>query len=370
MDVKTTLFTHGLIAALALGAWPHSARAQGADQKAAAEVLFNDARRAMEAGNFATACPKLERSQQIDASVGTLGWLGRCYEKLGKTASAWANYRAAASLAQRRGDAERGALAAERASALEPTLSWLTIDATALAELASVEVLRNGVAIPRSDWGTKLPVDPGVQHLELRAPGYQSAELRVSIGSSAAHETARLPALVPEPAAATPEAPAAPQAPETPAPHAAPPPSPPPLPRDHPRTAPGTSGQAIAGYVVGGAGGVGLGLGLAFFLKRSSDLDARDAACPEAPAGDCPSETKRDEYESRQNDAKLASTVSTVSTIAGATLLVTGAVLWLTAPSATSRAEVAQRAERSKGSPKLQPIAWRDGGGLWLESTW
>src|SRR5262249_38113298 len=58
--------------------------------KVAAEGLFDQGRAAMQRGDFAQACGLLERSQRIDPAVGTLLYLAECYEKSGRTASAWA----------------------------------------------------------------------------------------------------------------------------------------------------------------------------------------------------------------------------------------------------------------------------------------
>src|SRR5947207_15885135 len=78
----------------------------GAAQKAAAESLFDDALKAMKSGHFTEACPKLEESERIDPAIGTLLYLGECYEKTGRTASAWATFREAASAAQAQGESE------------------------------------------------------------------------------------------------------------------------------------------------------------------------------------------------------------------------------------------------------------------------
>jgi TolA-binding protein len=63
-----------------------------ADARADAEKLFDEGRRAMQSGDYALACPKFEASNKADPAVGTQMNLAMCWEKLGKTASAWAMY--------------------------------------------------------------------------------------------------------------------------------------------------------------------------------------------------------------------------------------------------------------------------------------
>ena len=346
-----------------------AAQAQGTDQRAAAEVLFNEARKLMDAGNYAEACSRLEQSEQIEPAAGTLGWLAQCYEKSGKTATAWATYRQAASFAEQRGQSARQRLALEQAAKLEPGLSRLTVDAAALDGVEGAEILRNGKPVVRALWSSAVPVDPGDQHLEIRAPGYAPATLNVLVPGSGGKTTVKIPQLVRASAAfvaaPTPIASIANQseAPITSAAVAAPAPVAPA--KDASSWSSRGRGpippQAIAGYFAGGVGVIGLGVGLAFFFEKNSKITARDAACPAVESGgDCPSETKQQEYGSRQDEAGTASTVSLVSTLAGGALLTTGIVLLVTAP---SRDQAANRM-------KFAPVALRGGAGFWMETTW
>src|SRR5690348_1000013 len=103
-----TRFGANAVRVAALGsvlAWSATAHAQAASQKATAEALFEEGRKLMAEGKVAEACPKFADSEQLDASSSTLLNLASCYEKLGRTASAWATYREAASLANANGRA-------------------------------------------------------------------------------------------------------------------------------------------------------------------------------------------------------------------------------------------------------------------------
>ena len=95
--------------------------------KAAAQSLFDEGRKLMSAGKYAEACPKLAESQKLDPGVGTQFHLSDCYEKLGQTASAWAGFLEAASSTKSMGQGDREKVARDRAAALAPRLSKLTI---------------------------------------------------------------------------------------------------------------------------------------------------------------------------------------------------------------------------------------------------
>src|SRR5579859_7253694 len=126
-------------AALLFGPWVH---AQDAMNKATAEALFADGRRLVSAGDYAAACPKFAASQKLDPGVGTALNLADCYERMGRWASAWAEFRSASSAARSVGAREREELAAGRAKALEGRLSYLTI--TSATPASSIVISRDG----------------------------------------------------------------------------------------------------------------------------------------------------------------------------------------------------------------------------------
>jgi serine/threonine-protein kinase len=171
-----------------------SAQASASD-KAAAEALFDQGVRLMKQNSFADACSKLEESDRIDPAVGTLLYLGECYERAGKTASAWATFREAASLATNSNQADRARVAAARAQDLEPKLSRLSVEvAPEVAAIPGVVVKRGSQRIEPSLYGTQLPVDPGEYKIEVTAPGYEPWRAPIKVEAGGASASVRVPA--------------------------------------------------------------------------------------------------------------------------------------------------------------------------------
>ena len=104
--------------ALLLSVGATARAADGPPPNPAAVALFEEGRTLMKAGKYDEACPKFEQSVAMMRSVGALLNLADCYDKEGKTASAWAGFRAAASAARDLHD-PRDKVADARASALD-----------------------------------------------------------------------------------------------------------------------------------------------------------------------------------------------------------------------------------------------------------
>ncbi len=298
------------------------AGAQNATDKAAAEALFDQGVRLMKQNNFAEACPKLEESDRVDPAVGTLLYLGECYERVGKTASAWATFREAASLATNSNQADRARVAASRAQALEPKLSRLSVELAPEARVSGVVVRRGTQRLEPSLYGTPLPVDPGEYKIEVTAPGYETWSTPIKVEAGGASASVRVPGLV---KSATPVEPAA--APDTPpsvASGSLPPAVSAPAPTRADGSAQGITTQQTLGLVVGGVGVVGVGLGSYFGVRAISKNSDAEEHCPKS--GFCVD----DEGLSLTKKANKAATASNIAFIAGGVLVATGAVLYLT----------------------------------------
>ena len=182
-----------------------------AEGTAAAQVLFEEGRAAVKQGDFADACPKFAESQRLDPGIGTLLWLGDCYENLGHTATAWATFKEAAAAAALRHDG-REQVARERIDKLEPRIPHLIVLVRGEAAIPNLEVQRDGVPVGHAQWGIAVPVDPGTHTIVARAPGHQewSQTIRLPAGQSTMDVSVPELEAAPVPASPAAEGPTAP----------------------------------------------------------------------------------------------------------------------------------------------------------------
>ncbi len=330
-----------LTGACLLPAAPARAEA-GAAQKAAAESLFDDALKAMKSGRYADACPKLEESERIDPGIGTLLYLGECYEKTGRSASAWATFREAASSAQAKGEADRARIASARADRLQAGLSKLTISvAPETAQLPSLRILRDTAVVESSLYGIAIPVDPGKYRISASAEGYESFQTELEVQANGDAKSVQIPALKP---ASTAQAGALQTSPPPPATSSGSSPittsiaSPPN--NDTGTTAP--NGLRTAALVSGAVGIVGLGVGSYFGVRAISKNNDAETYCP---AGDkCGDQRGVD----LTTQAKHAAVASNIFMTVGAAFVVTGVVLYLTSePKKSARLELHPMVDRN-----------------------
>lgn len=315
--MRRLLFSTIAAASLAI-ATPSIARAQGASNEAAAEALFNEARTLVDAGRVEEGCKKLEASQKLDPGTGTLLHLADCYEKLGRTATAWARFREASSRAARDGRADWEGIAKTRASELEPKLARLRIEAP-----AGVVVQRDGDEIPGAALATPLPIDPGEHVLTASAPGKKPWSGKVVATASATIEV-RVPPLEDDPDAAA---------------------------READRTSSPGSSLKTVGWVLGAVGLVGVTVGAITGLSAISANNRSKDVCP--ANGVCPDESARADNDS----ARSSATISTIGFVAGGVLFAGGLALVLTSPSSSS-------SNKASASLRASPNA------LFLQGSW
>jgi serine/threonine-protein kinase len=326
-------------------ALPMQAHAEaGAAQKAAAESLFDDGLKAMKSGHFAEACPKLEESERIDPGIGTLLYLGECYEKTGRSASAWATFREAASAAQAQGETDRARVAATRADRLQPSLSKLTIRvAPETAQLTSLRVTRDSATLASALFNVAIPVDPGKYHVVASADGYQSFETDIDVAANGDSKSLEIPSLRAAPPGSAPVAP--PGATSGTASGAAATSTLPPAPPE----ASHASGLRTASYVTGALGLVGLGIGSYFGVKAISKNSDAESHCPRGNLCDDAQGVQLTQ------DAKSAAVVSNITIGLGAAFAIAGVVLYLSSEHREKAAHI-----------ELHPLLSRDLAGIGL----
>ncbi len=283
------------------------------EDQAAALTLFKEGRALMASGQYAEACPKFAGSQKLDPGVGTVLNLAYCYERLGRTASAWSAYGTAAVAAHDKGQTERETIARTHAAELERSLVRVTIAVTASTSIpetdsadGAVDVKLDGASIPKNLWGTAMAVDPG--HHEVRAAAAGRMPWSSSFDADTAHPatTVTVPVLAIESAPPVPPPPAAASV----APPSARDPQP----------------WRTASFVAGGVGIVALGVGAAFALAAKSQFD--DSQSPdECQAGRC-----NPAGQAAQSRAFTNADVATAAMSAGAVALAGAAILWFAAP--------------------------------------
>ncbi len=151
-------------------------------KEARARSLFEEGRVEMRAGHYSEACPKFADSKTLDPGAGTMLNLAYCYEKLGRAAAAWAEYRAAALAAHEHGRVDWENAARERAERLETRLVWVVVHAETQPDGALLAVRLDGDPMSTAALERPLPVEPGHHEPSLKVYGSQPADLKFELG--------------------------------------------------------------------------------------------------------------------------------------------------------------------------------------------
>jgi hypothetical protein len=310
-----------LVGAAALSAPVASARAgdRNEGRDAAAESLFQDGRKLMEAKKYGEACPKFLASEKLSPALGTLLNLADCYEKNGQLASAWSRFHEAIAVAQRQRRPDREKTARDHADRLEARLVRLTI----VSRDRGVDVTLDGNALDAAALGTPIPVDPGKHTIAASAKDKKPFTTTIDVSERSRSPSVEIPSLEDAPRE-TADGPANKHDGD-----------------DGRRgdawrggAGPGESAggtQRVLGISAMGLGVVGLGVGAFFGLRTSSKWADAKTHC----AG---LECDRAGVD-LATQAKNSGTASTIAFIAGGVFAVGGAALFFTAPSGEPRGE-------------------------------
>lgn len=297
--------------------------AQTAADRSAAQGLFDDAKREMQAGDARSACPKFEESQRLDPASGTLLNLALCYERTRRVASAWSTYLEAASASRAAGHTDREKLARERADALAPRVSKLRIIVEDEHPPADLEIRRGKVVVGKAQWGLAIPADLGEYEVVARAAGRKNFRTVARIASEGTVQDVRIPVLQrvqPQTTDAGSSAPIATR--QGDASNGVVP--------SEADDSPLMSTQRYLAVAAGAVGLVGLGVGVAFGLRSKSKHDEAEKYCDGSACLDARGVRAGE-------DAKAAGNVSTVAFAVGALGMGSGLALWFSAPSSEAR---------------------------------
>lgn len=278
-----------------------------ADEAATADALFREGRKAMARGDWADAAARLRESQRLEPAAGTLLNLAIAEEKLGMLAAAWEHARGVMDQVPPSDDRHR--LARELHESLDRRVPRLVLrPAGALPTGARVRL--DGVELRAASFGVPLPLDPGAHSVVVEAPGHleRVASLELAPGRTLEH------ALEPGARVAGTAAPA-------------------PV-GDRPADRGGSRSPLRAvGFAAAGVGAASLAVGGVTGYLAIRKNDTVESHCE--PRG-C------DAMGVEAADAgKTFATVSTVTVIGGAALLVGGALLVWLAPRAPASARAA-----------------------------
>ncbi|HVY25484.1 MAG TPA: hypothetical protein VHB79_02995 [Polyangiaceae bacterium] len=292
----------GLAFSSALSMTPALRAEPSAAQRATAEAMFQEATALMDQQHFREACEKFAASQELDPGLGTQLYLADCYDRAGRSASAWALFREVEDRAGRANQPDRARIARERAEALESKLSRLELRVSVGRQIPGLELVSGGNPVPRASWNTSLPVDPGPLRIEARAPGKKPWSTQITIAPGSSRQALEIPGLADAPIVKRAAAPAP--------------------------VAPGGSAQRTGGIIVGAAGLVGLAVGGFFGYRAYARNQESKADC----RADLPNACTPDGARLR-GEASDSARLSTIFALSGAGLFVSGVTLVLTAPS-------------------------------------
>ena len=330
---KFMLPASAVVALLAMAS-PAAADPSAAD-KAASDSLFKEAKALMAEGHVNDACPKLEESQRLDPTPGTLLNLGDCYERSTptRTASAWGAFRQAEAMSRQRGDADRQAEAVRRAEPIEPVLSKVVLRVAPGGKLPGLEVKWDGRPIGAGLLGSAFPVDSGEHTLEAAAPGHKSWTGKVIVKINGGTSNVDIPALALGASDAAPDA----MGPEVPF----------------------WGAQRTIGLAAGVVGLAGVIVGSIYGVKAGNKNAESLPHCQPTNSNLCDAQGV-----ALGEDAIAAGNTSTVAFVIGGAALVGGTILFLTAPS--SRAKRTATLRRFEA----QPLVGMGIVGLSLRAVW
>ncbi len=282
-----------------------------------ADVLFKEGRALLDAKKYDEACPKLAESQRLDPGAGTLLALALCHDGQGKTATAHAELKEAASLGRKIGRNDLANAAEKKAAAMEPTLAKLVVRMP--KGETGYEVRADGDRLSADRLDAPFAVDPGEHRVEVSAKGKVSKTYAVRLSGAGLTEIL-VDRLEDAPAPAIAAAPAPKSRPLV-------------VTAEPPPEADGNrgGGQRALGVITMVAGTGAIVAGGVFAAKGFSEKAAANRVCSSRPCNE------QAEIEGNAN-ARESMNIAMISAAAGTGAIAVGAIIYFTAPSRSSTA--------------------------------
>lgn len=160
-----------LVAALFVVGLPVLAHADGTEDHAKADTIFEEAQQLKQAGKTAEACAKYDEALKYNRNaVGTLLNVGKCNEDAGRFASAVKHYSHARDLAREHNLNEHRTAAEERLAVTSPRVPRLAIAFTERPD--NMKLVIDDMVYPTDVESTsEIRLDPGKRHIVVTAPG-------------------------------------------------------------------------------------------------------------------------------------------------------------------------------------------------------
>jgi hypothetical protein len=328
-------------AALAITS-PALAQTPSPEDVASARALGTEGVKLADAGNCASAIPKLEAAEKLYHAPTTLERLGECQVNLGRLVAGTESLNRVVreTLAPNAPTAFVSAQqrAAQLLATAQPRIGKLRIHVD-VAPIDKVTVTVDGANVPSALLDSARPTDPGPHEVSASAPGYKTATASVQLAAGA--ESPVPLSLEPDPNAVAPSGASSASTAQ-----------PPPLgdgqsvgvvpPPGQGSTAP----NRIPAIVAFGIGGAGVVVGSIFGIMALGTKSSLDNACPDKKM--CPP--------SSQSDIDALSTRATLSSIGfgvGIVGVAVGTVLLVTA-----RGGEARPAPAAQSSPRVRVSPW------------
>jgi hypothetical protein len=273
-------------------------------------------------------------SEQLDPAPGTLLNIAYCYEKLGRTATAWALYRQAAAMAGETGRSDWSEHAQERVASLEETLIRVAIRTRSDAAADGIHISLDGAPLPENAWGERVPLRPGVHEIRAEATARETWTLTFQVDAE------HLPAIAVPDLSRPPPPPPQTLVTSKPAVHPAP------IRPSHE----GSAGRTMA-IALGGAGLATLAVAAGLTLAAKSTNDG--VHCP----GDVNCTPRQVEANSR---AYAEAGAATATAVTGGLAVVCAAALWFAFPPRSARAQPAELAVVPSAEAALVGVSVRE----------